>query len=207
MSFNKKTLKILLIIVTVIMFVLTIYQIIKTYALFQNEANAELEIPIAKWNIELNETDITNGLTEEIIINDFEVVKDVNVKEGKIAPGMYGMVDLTLDPKDTDVSVKYNITLADIGDQPISLVSVELIDGNSTLIRTAEDMYTGVMNLSNIKNDTAEVTVRISVLWENDESKNDIDTEIGMNKGHTLDIPITVQVVQYLGEQIVPYTE
>ena len=202
---SKKNVKKLFIILTLIVFSITIYKIIETYSLFESESDATVEIPIAKWNIELNETDITNGLTEEIIINDFTVVEDANVKEGKIAPGMLGMVDLTLDPKDTDVSIKYEITLGDIGDQPISLQSVQLISGSSTLIRTAEDKYTGIMNLQNIKNNTATVTVRITVLWENDENNNEADTVIGTQAGHTLDIPITLDAVQYLGEQIVPY--
>ena len=202
---SKKNVKKLFIILTLIVFSITIYKIIETYSLFESESDATVEIPIAKWNIELNETDITNGLTEEIIINDFTVVEDANVKEGKIAPGMLGMVDLTLDPKDTDVSIKYEITLGDIGDQPISLQSVQLISGSSTLIRTAEDKYTGIMNLQNIKNNTATVTVRITVLWENDENNNEADTVIGTQAGHTLDIPITLDAIQYLGEQIVPY--
>ncbi len=205
MKFNIKTLKWLLILITIVMFIITIYQIVKTYALFESQADGQVELSIAKWNIELNENDITNGLTEEIIINEFSVVEDANVKEGKIAPGMYGMVDLELDPKDTDVSVKYVITLGDIEDQPISLESVQLVSGNSTLIRTDVDEYTGVMNLQDINNNTGKVKIRISVLWQNDESKNDIDTQIGTNTGYTLDIPIRVTVTQYLGETITPY--
>lgn len=202
---NKKNIKKLFIILTLVFLIITIYKIVETYSLFQSESDATVELPIAKWNIELNETDITNGLSEEIIINDFSVVEDANVKEGKIAPGMYGMVDLTLDPIDTDVSVKYEITLGDIGDQPIRLQSVQLVSGNSTLIRTDEDKYTGIMNLQNIKNNTATVTIRITVLWENDENNNETDTLIGTELGHTLDIPISVDVIQYLGEEIVPY--
>ena len=202
MRFDKKTFKKILIILTSIMFIITIYQIIRTYALFQTEKDVTIEIPIAKWNVELNGHDITDGYSQQIVITDFSVIADSNVKPGKIAPGMRGMVDLTIDPVDTDVSVRYDITLGDIGDQPIELLSVEIIEGEGELVCTDTDTFTGVIELDDIKNGDGEVTVRIAILWTNDEANNEIDTQIGTNFTRTLDIPIRLTASQYLGEEI-----
>lgn len=205
MKFDKRLLKKALAIITTLMFIVSLYQIHSTYSLLQSEVIGNVEHKIAKWNIELNNTDITNGTSQEIIIRDFTFVVDSNVKEGKIAPGVYGMIDLTIDPKDTDVSVRYDITLGDIQDLPISINDIEIVDGNGTLIKTDKDTYTGIMKLDKIKNNTAKVTVRITVAWENREENNEKDTEIGTQSGYTLDIPINVKAVQYLGEQITEY--
>ena len=207
MKFDKKILKKSLIILTIIMICVTIHKIVQTYALFETNKSGQIEQAIAKWNIELNETDITNGLTEDIIIDNFQLSQNNNVLAGKNAPGISGAVELTLNPKDTDVSIRYDLTLEDLGEQPIKISSIEMIEGTGTLIRTGENTYTGLMNLDKIKNGTANVTVRINVYWENDESNNARDTLIGTQYGLKLRVPINVSVKQYLGENIEEYTD
>ena len=206
MKFDKKIIKKSLIVLTMIMISITIYKIIQTYALFETNKTGLVNQKIAKWNIELNQTDITNGITQNIIIDNFQLTENNNVLSGKIAPGISGALDLTLDPKDTDVSIRYDLTLEDIGNQPIKISSIEMIEGTGTLLKTGENTYTGLMNLNNIKNSTSKVTVRITVYWENDESNNEKDTIIGMQYGLKLSVPITVSVKQYLGETIEEYT-
>lgn len=205
MNFDKKMLKKILIVITIAILLFTIYKIVTTYSLLQSQMNGTVEQSIAKWNIELNKVDITNGISKQIEIKDFSFVQDSNVKEGKIAPGVCGMIDLTIDPKDTDVSVIYDITLGDIADQPISIESIEIISGTSDLVKTGENTYTGIMSLSNINNNTAKTTIRITVLWANDDNNNENDTKIGTQSGYTLDVPIEFSARQYLGETITEY--
>lgn len=206
MKFDKKILKKSLIILTIIMICVTIHRIVQTYALLETNKTGQIQQKIAKWNIELNETDITNGLSEDIIIDNFQLSQNSNVLAGKIAPGINGSVDLSLDPKDTDVSIRYDLTLAELEEQPIKISSIEIVEGTGTLIQTGENTYTGLMNLNKIKNGNAGVTVRINVYWENDESNNDRDTLIGTQYGLKLRVPIKVSVKQYLGETIEEYT-
>ena len=206
MKFDKKILKKSLIILTIIMICVTIHRIVQTYALLETNKTGQIQQKIAKWNIELNETDITNGLSEDIIIDNFQLSQNNNVLAGKIAPGINGSVDLSLDPKDTDVSIRYDLTLAELEEQPIKISSIEIVEGTGTLIQTGENTYTGLMNLNKIKSGNAGVTVRINVYWENDESNNDRDTLIGTQYGLKLRVPIKVSVKQYLGETIEEYT-
>lgn len=205
MKLNKKILKKFLIILTMLMFSFTMYKISKTYALLESATQSKVTKEIGKWNIKLNEDDITNGLTQDIVINNFLMSENANVKDGKIAPGVSGSLELTLDPQDTEVSVRYDISLGDIDKEQIKLNSVELIEGTGTLVKTAEGTYSGIMNLSEITNKTAKTTIKLSVLWENDENNNVSDTVIGTQKGYNLEIPITISVSQYLGEKLEEY--
>ncbi len=142
MKFDKKILKKSLIILTIIMICVTIHRIVQTYALLETNKTGQLQPKIAKWNIELNETDITNGYTEDIVIDNFQLSQNNNVLAGKIAPGINGAVDLSLDPKDTDVSIRYDITLEDLGTQPIKISSIEMVEGTGTLVKTGENTMT-----------------------------------------------------------------
>ena len=45
-----------------------------------------------------------------------------------------------------------------------------------------------------------------SDLWVDDELNNEEDTELGKEETHQLQIPIRVHAIQYLGEEIIPYT-
>lgn len=179
MKINRRRLKVLLIFSAVAILVITIFQIISTYSLLQSRLSGTVQQSIGKWNIELNKQDITNGIVRQIIIDDFSFVENTNVKKGKIAPGISGMIDLTIDPKDTDVSILYSITLGDIGNLPISIEAIEIIEGTGDLVKIDENTYSGIMSLSSINNNVAKVKVRITVLWENDELNNERDTLIG----------------------------
>ena len=205
MKFNNKFLKKFLIILTMITISFTMYRIIITYSLLQSKTNSNIVHEIGKWNIKLNETDITNGLTQEVVIDNFSIDRNANVKEGKIAPGVSGNLELTLDPVNTQVAVRFDISIEDVAEQQVKLVSIEKIDGVGELIKTDENTYSGIMNLSEITNQTAKATIKIVILWENDEANNESDTLIGTSKGYSLKVPIKVKVSQYLCENLEEY--
>lgn len=205
MKINKKFLKKFLIILTMLTFCFTLYKIGTTYALLQSETNSSIAQEIGKWNIKLNESDITNGLTQEVVIDNFSMDENANVKSGKIAPGVSGSLELVLDPVDTQVAVRFDVSFESIEEKQIELVSIEKIDGVGTLVKTAENTYSGIMNLSEITNKTAKTTIKIVIKWENNEDNNVSDTVIGTSSGYKLKVPIKVNVSQYLGENLEEY--
>ena len=155
--------------------------------------------------LKLNESDITNGLTQEVVIDNFSMDENANVKSGKIAPGVSGSLELVLDPVDTQVAVRFDVSFESIEEKQIELVSIEKIDGVGTLVKTAENTYSGIMNLSEITNKTAKTTIKIVIKWENNEDNNVSDTVIGTSSGYKLKVPIKVNVSQYLGENLEEY--
>ncbi len=203
---NKKIFKKILIILILFMILIVAYRLINTYALFYSETQGVVKQANATWRIYVNNKDITANNSDKFTIDSFEIDENSHVAEGKIAPGVTGNFLIILDPKKTNVSIKYSIQLDKeylINDK-ISIVSVEEVESGNILTRTAETTYTGLISLSDIKaGKTNKIKVRLS--WENDENNNQMDTTLGTLKGYTVNIPINVTATQYLGETIEEY--
>ena len=58
------------------------------------------------------------------------------------------------------------------------------------------------MSLADVTNHLSN-TIRVNLRWENDEANNEIDSKM---EGTTLEIPVTINLAQYLGEEIIEYT-
>lgn len=203
---NKKIFKKILIILILFMILIVAYRLINTYALFYSETQGVVKQANATWRIYVNNKDITANSSNKFTIDSFEMDENSHVADGKIAPGVTGNFFIIIDPKKTDVSIKYSIQLDKeylINDK-ISIVSVEEVESGNTLTRTDETTYTGLISLSDIKAwKTNKIKVRLS--WENDENNNQMDTTLGTLKGYTVNIPINVTATQYLGETIEEY--
>lgn len=203
---NKKILKKILIIVILFMILVVAYRLINTYALFYSEGQGVVKQDNATWLIYVNNNNITSENSNKFTIDTFEIEENSHVEPGKAAPGVSGSFYIIIDPKNTNVSIKYSVNLDKsylINDR-INIVSVEEIENNNTLIRTDENTYTGVIPLSDIKNGKTN-KIKVKINWENDENNNKMDTTIGTLKSYTINIPINVTATQYLGEEIKEY--
>ena len=198
---NKSRLWILFIIA----FCLTAYIIIDTFALFESNLNESTSVPIGKWSIKLNNNDITNGTTVEFPIENFTTNENNHTTTGYFGPGSSGYFDVVLDPGDTDVSIRYDITLDIAEDLPGNISYFLSVDGNA-MTRTDEFTYSGVLDIADIDNGVTP-TLRINIVWNDIGSYNESDTNLGIVYNNNITIPVRVHVIQYLGEQIIPYDE
>lgn len=203
MKNKKRNFKIILIILTLIMLIISIYKIVKTYAVFQSEISGISSTELGKWNITINNTDISSGITKEFLIDTFEIEENENVEQNKIAPGLDCSFEISINPNDTDVSIKYDIEIdtSEIEDYSINIENVEEIEENNVLTQTGENIYTGIISLEKIKNNQTN-TIKVTFNWINNEENNEQDTSIGTTLNSKLQIPVTVKVTQYLGEEI-----
>lgn len=82
-----------------------------TYSRYIVDATGNVEALFAKWQILVNENDITNGLDSSI---DFEPVIDENdyVASNVLAPSSTGYFDIDIDPSNVELSFKYTIDIA-----------------------------------------------------------------------------------------------
>ena len=81
-----------------------------TYSRYVASAKSDINVAFSKWQILLNNTDITNGNGSNITIE--PVIEENNhVADGKVAPGSKGYFDIDIDPTNVDVSFSYNISL------------------------------------------------------------------------------------------------
>jgi len=156
---------------------------------------------IAAWEITINESIITN---EEKTFNIDNIIwnNSENVLSGKVAPGMDGYFDIVIDPKNTGVSVRYDV-IYDIDylneiNTAFKITKVEEINGNK-LVLTDKYTYTGIIDLGNEKQ-----TIRTYVKWEDMEDNGETDYITGTTNT-SFEIPIDVNVIQYLGEEIKEY--
>ncbi len=202
----KKT-KILLYALAIVVAVITVITFSDTYALFETNASGVVNSQIGKWVIKISNQTITDGLNEEIEINNFVYSSSNTVASGVIAPGGSAYFDLVFDATLCDVAVKYDITfrVEDIDYEDNIGISVQNLNAGST-IRTDVNTYSGVIGLSTGSNDDT-ATIRVNLNWTNDPNYDESDTELGIVEGNHLSVPITVHVIQYLGEQIVEYQE
>ena len=204
---NKNIRKILFLLMTSV-FILLIYKIIDIYAVFHSEIESNVALENGKWNITINGSDITTGTVTEFVINQITTTENEHVKPGNLAPGLSGSFEIEINTEDTNVSVRYDITLnqQELGDSNLKIRSIEEIEQNYKLIQTDENTYTGVILLEEIKQGINH-RIRMEVEWADEEISNVADTTLGTDVTNKLQIPITVHAIQYLGEEITPITE
>ncbi len=187
-----------------IMIFVTIYEITNTYGLFESNINMDVDSKVATWNILINDTNI--GKSETFTIDNFISEEDSTVASGKIAPGTSGYFNINIDPSTTQVSIRYDLTF-DFSklDNLFTITKVEEKNGYN-LIKTGPNTYSNVITLNEIKENKTN-NIRVYIKWDNNEENNDKDTEIGLIENNTLNIPVSITVLQYSGEKIEPYVE
>ena len=205
----NKNIKKVFILLMMSVFILLIYKVIDIYAVFHSEVEANVQLEQGVWNIIINGTDITTGTKTEFVIDQISTTENSHVKPGKLAPGLSGSFEILINPENTNVSVRYDITLNqdEIGKSNLKIKSIEETVQNYQLIKTAENTYTGIMLLDDI-NKGINHKIKMEIEWVADEEiSNEADTILGTDVSHKLQIPITVHAIQYLGEEIIPVAE
>lgn len=173
--------------------------IAKTYALFESNLDGTVNNLIGKWNIKLN--DILVSSSEEKIITIDKFIYDNNdmVRDGYIAPGSSGYFDLILDTTGTEVAIKYNIAV-DLDKIENENITLDVKAMNGVAVASADSgVYSGVLSLDDINNN-AQIILRLMINWNNDIDYDSTDTELGIKLDSKLEVPIKINVEQYLGE-------
>lgn len=196
------------ILVCLCIILLLIYGIVRIYALFHSELYGKVQLKNGTWNILVNSTDITKGTDVKFIIDNVQIKENEHVKPGKLAPGLIGNFKISINPTDTSVSVRYDINLdkEKLTNDNMQIKSIkETLLGNE-LVQVAENTYAGVITVEEIKAQKMnEVTVEIE--WAENDDNNEQDVNLGSTWNAECQVPITVHVSQYLGEEISPYNE
>ena len=181
---------------------------IQIYAVFYNKIIGNVKLKNGTWNIEINKTEISKGMNKEFIIDNINITENEHVKPGKIAPGLSGNFEILISPKNTDVSVKYEISLNEenLSNGRLKIKSIKEVESNNKLIRTEQNTYTAIIPLEEVKKGKTN-RIKIEIEWKNVEENNEEDTVFGSVEQNNLKIPITVRASQYLGEEINQYVE
>lgn len=202
---QKINYKIILWLIVIIFGIITFGILKNTFALFENNAYAIANTDIGKWVIKLNNNLISDGVLEELSIDNFIYEEKDTVESGYIAPGTSAYFDLVFDATDCDVAVKYDIEfLFDQMDYSDNISVSVTQTGSNDSIQTSENTYSGLIDLDSIINKEL-ITLRISITWEDIEEFNESDTLLGTTENNSLSVPIQIRAIQYLGEEIEEY--
>lgn len=176
-----------------------------TYGIFETDLGQSSSIPVAAWEVTVNDLSVA-GSQNTFDVGDIIWETKENVLAGKVAPGMSGYFDIVINPQDTDVSIRYDVVydldyLSNIN-KAFKVTKVEEL-GGSTLILTDKYTYTNTIDLTQIKEKTIH-TIRTHVKWEDMQDNGEDDYTTGTTDT-SFEVPIVVNVSQYLGEEIREY--
>ena len=167
-----------------------------TYAKYLSTADADTNITIARWNILVNNQDISqNSNFSEVLEPTF--TGNENIKDGVIAPTATGYFDITLDGSTTDVSFSYDISLSEADDNTVTDLKITKyeIDGHSYT-------YNGPISGNILLNDqNRALTVRVYVEWV-DQTDHDTMTNVDDTtaaNGGVAKFKVNVNVIQLRG--------
>jgi len=163
-----------------------------TYSRYVAGTTGNIDILFAKWQILINNEDITNQNNSSITITP-TIEADENIKEDTIAPSSKGYFDIDIDPTNVDVSFRYTVELEidneDIPDLIISKYTIlpsDYEEGDTLEYTTLqENTITDDLLFDNETENFAfePFTLRIYFEWyeDDDELMNDAaDTAIGI---------------------------
>ena len=159
-----------------------------TYSRYVASSEGNVEVSFAKWEILVNNTDITNSNVSEITFNP-TIEANSNVASGKVAPSSTGYFDIEIDPTNADVSFQYTISLdidsEDITDLIITKYAVldnDYTEGDTLTYNTLSNGT--ISNTMNYSSGFENFTIRVFFEWYegNNETMNDAaDTLVGEN--------------------------
>ena len=184
-----KKIKILLLIFSLS---LTLSYMSNTYSRYVADATGNVNVLFAKWQILVNDSDITNETTSSIEITPV-IYENENVAQNTIAPSSKGYFDIVINPENVGVSFEYDITLDVLNENMpdllitnYSILKSDYIEGQSVDVETITDnVITGTMNYDNTKKDFKyeAFTIRVYFEWfegntddRNEEMNDEADT-------------------------------
>lgn len=197
---NKKKITVIgVTLIAVILFITLFY----SYSLFETDKQITVSSDLAKWNIKVNNTMITRNTSSANTFNLGSITWNSggHVRSGKAAPGSTGTIEIEIDPTDTQVSFAYEITIdtSVLENDEFNITSVREVNGNE-FIRTGENTYTGIARLAN-NTSGQKYNIEINITWNNNEDNNKSDYELGKKAEIEVNLPISINITQYTGEE------
>lgn len=212
----KKRIKIILILLTIS---ITLSFMSDTYSRYVEDTSSNIELSFAKWQILVNNTDITNGTTSNIEITPI-IEESNNVKANTIAPSSKGYFDVLINPSNVEMSFSYllNIKLLNENLPDILISKYAILEENhteGTQIQKKDIENNEIKGTLNYDNNTTDFTfkpfiIRIYFEWfegENEKMDDEADTEIGIDAAKNnakLQIEASLkfeQVIQTISEE------
>ena len=179
-----------------IFFCISAFYIYQSYSLLETNSQGEKEISIGKWNIYMNDINVVQN--HEISFTDLDYGENERIEDHYFAPGSRASYDVVIDPKDTDVSIEYTIS---IDKSPLQghdniIFQIENVDQNQILDFNNNE-YKDLITLSEIQQGK-KLHLKIILWWKQDDNYNEQDNQL-LEQLPRLKIPISINFSQYQG--------
>lgn len=167
---------------------LTLSLMSNTYSRYVADVDSNIDLLFAKWQILVNENDITNNSTTSINITPV-MEENVNVAENTVAPSSKGYFDIDIDPSNAGVSFDYSIKLnvedenmPDLMISKYAILDKDYIEGDQITTTTIlNNTIDGTVDY----NATAHEPFTVRVFFEWYEGADEkMDDEADTNIGH-----------------------
>ena len=192
---NKKT---ILVTITGVLLAVAGGAVGATLSRYQSMATTTPVLNVAKWHVVVGNEDISKGEAKTFNAK-INWTNDL-AAEGVMAPGSTGTITFTIDGKDTQVPIDYeiNINTDSIKDhEQIKIKNVtSTVENEQPQDLTGSNPYKSTIELADM---SKPVTITINLEWENQEGKNEDDTSLGVGNGEAntvLSLPVTVTASQ-----------
>lgn len=138
---------------------------------------------------------------------------DSHISPGKIAPGMKGYFYIRIDPQKTQTALKYtiNVNINSILEGHVDFRITNITEENGKDIhimqagtRGQEVSIQRIKLLDEIKssNESQRIDkIKVDLQWIDSEETNIFDTKVGETIDKDFRIPVSVDVIQYTGEE------
>lgn len=179
-----------------------------SYARYSTELSGNVDLELAKWNILVNNEDITNNVTKTMTLTSI-IRNNQDVASGKIAPGSIGEVTIEVDPSNVDVSFKCELFATPSENSAVKNLKISHIfidKPDAHMMPIIDDNYTeDYFKLSDNESFTRSI---YTIVFEWDDSNNSLEdnlkeAEIGANASDgnlqaSIDVSLTFS--QYTGK-------
>lgn len=174
-----------------------------TYSRYVANAKSDINATFSKWQILVNDSDITNGSISSLPITPF-IIEDDNIATGVIAPTSKGYFDIEINPTNIDVSFKYNIDLVvdndyvpDLLISKYAILPSDYVEGNGYSLETIVDG-----SISEIKYYDKFIpyeifTIRVFFEWFDGETKTMSDedqADVGLQAAKDTEGEVALQI-------------
>lgn len=195
-----KTYKKFLLFLAITSFCLSIFFIVDIYAKYVASTSQITNIPIARWNIKVNNTSIKNNETLSSLITPVFSGSE-HIASNIIAPTAEGYFDLDLDCSESDVSFSYDISISADSESAVSdiIITGYSIDGSSEITKFEGD----TTNLSDTILYNSGITsrsIRVFFTWDDSDTAtmdnaSDTAATLDTSSGALLKVTLTFSQV------------
>lgn len=204
MSLYKK----LVLFLAILSAVLCLFIVVDTYAKYMTSAKQVTNIPIAKWNIKVNNVSIKNNENLSSVISPVFPGTE-HIASGIIAPTAEGYFDLDFDFTDADVSFSYNISVTPNENSSVTdLVVTGYSIDNATPIYFSTGDTTNISDNIYYNSGIATRKIRVFIKWIDDDATatmdNSKDTAATLNATALLDAKIVFTQIADTTSAVVP---